>query len=148
MGLDMYLYAKLYTSEYTNKEQNKKLQKAIPDIYSINNIDTIKLKFECGYWRKANAIHKWFVDNVQNGQDECNAHDVSREDLKELRALCVEILKDKEKAKELLPTQEGFFFGSTEMDECYFSDLQATIDIIDRCLKLPECWEFEYRSSW
>ena len=22
-------------------------------------------------WRKANAIHKWFVDNVQDGVDDC-----------------------------------------------------------------------------
>ena len=26
---------------------------------------------EVGYWRKANAIHKWFVDNVQDGNDDC-----------------------------------------------------------------------------
>lgn len=26
---------------------------------------------EIGYWRKANHIHKWFVDCVQDGEDDC-----------------------------------------------------------------------------
>ena len=47
------------------------------------------------YWRKANQIHKWFVDNVQNGIDDCRSYDVRLEDLKKLLSLCKEI---KEKA--------------------------------------------------
>lgn len=38
-----------------------------------------------GYWRKANHIHGWFVDNVQNGEDDCQEHLVSREDLQKLQ---------------------------------------------------------------
>ena len=29
---------------------------------------------EVGYWRKANAIHGWFVRNVQNGKDDCGTN--------------------------------------------------------------------------
>jgi len=39
---------------------------------------------EVGYWRKANAIHKWFVDNVQNGEDDCQRYDVTPAQLTEL----------------------------------------------------------------
>lgn len=28
-----------------------------------------------GYWRKANQIHRWFVDNVQDGDDDCDYHE-------------------------------------------------------------------------
>jgi hypothetical protein len=39
---------------------------------------------ETGYGRKANAIHRWFVENVQNGVDDCNVYEVSRRQLEQL----------------------------------------------------------------
>lgn len=39
---------------------------------------------ETGYWRKANAIHKWFVENVQDGEDDCKEYYVDENDLKKL----------------------------------------------------------------
>lgn len=62
-------------------------------------IDWTKVKGiseEAGYWRKANAIHQWFVDNVQGGEDECKEHYVERSQLKELRDLCKSILDEAE----------------------------------------------------
>jgi hypothetical protein len=45
------------------------------------------------YWRKANQIHKWFVDNCQEGVDECQVSDpISREKLTELRDLCQQVI--------------------------------------------------------
>lgn len=47
------------------------------------------------YWRKANAIHQWFVDTVQNGEDDCDIHDeVTEELLTELRDKCATILEN------------------------------------------------------
>lgn len=40
------------------------------------------------YWRKANAIHNWFVENVQNGVDDCGVYEVTKEDLEELLYAC------------------------------------------------------------
>lgn len=40
---------------------------------------------EIGYWRKANAIHGWFVRNCAEGVDECQPIAVSREQLEALR---------------------------------------------------------------
>lgn len=46
-----------------------------------------------GYWRNANAIHFWFVENVQDGEDDCDIHrEVTKEDLEELRDLCIEVV--------------------------------------------------------
>lgn len=39
---------------------------------------------DIGYWRKANAIHNWFVENVQEGEDNCQEYEVSREKMEEL----------------------------------------------------------------
>lgn len=44
-----------------------------------------------GYWRKANQIHKWFVDNVQKGKDDCGEYEVNYEQLSELLSLCKQV---------------------------------------------------------
>jgi len=106
---------------------------------------------EIGYWRKENAIHKWFVEHVQDGIDDCNYHrEVTAEDLKELRDVCHEVLCNPDLANKLLPTQGGFFFGSLGYDEWYIEGLRCTIEICDQALATTD---FEkqmiyYCSSW
>ena len=130
MGLDMYLYG--VKQEFHKHDYN---------------IGGYKESTEIGYWRKANQIHKWFVDNVQDGVDNCATYYVDVEQLKELKSICEAILNDHSLAEELLPTSEGFFFGGTEYDDFYFNDLKDTIDIINYCLDLEYDY-FEYSSSW
>lgn len=48
---------------------------------------------EVGYWRKANQIHRWFVENVQGGKDDCKSYEVSRAQLGELLETVYEVLK-------------------------------------------------------
>lgn len=146
MGLDMYLKARKYTSKYTDKELNKKLLKLSK--IDTTNTESAELVIQVGYWRKANHIHKWFVDNVQEGEDNCRNYDVSKEQLKDLLKLCKEIKEENSKAEELLPSQTGFFFGSYEYDEWYFDGINETIEIIERVLKIDEEWSFEYNSCW
>lgn len=125
--------------------ETKKRQKLVPFRTIWNDI---------GYWRKANHIHKWFVDCVQDGEDDCEKYEVTESNLLDLKAVCEEVLslkgKDEGKIEEILPTQGGFFFGSTTYDEYYFSDVEATIEIINKVL---ETTDFEkelvvYQSSW
>jgi hypothetical protein len=120
MGLDMYL---------TKKN-------------SMNS----KIEQDVVYWRKANQIHKWFVDNVQGKNDNCNQYFVSKEKLKDLIELCKKVLNKELDAKTYLPTQSKFFFGSLEYDEYYYRDLQNTITQLTPLLE--EKGEFYYTSSW
>lgn len=46
---------------------------------------------EVGYWRKANAIHKWFVDNIQDCVDNCEYYEVSKEQLEALLDVCTRV---------------------------------------------------------
>ena len=39
-------------------------------------------------WRKANHIHKWFVDNVCGGVDDCEPYEVEDYQLEDLLAIC------------------------------------------------------------
>lgn len=134
---------------------------------------------DVAYWRKANAIHKWFVDNVQDGIDNGGTFYVSREKLKELLNLCKTVLassmlidgkvqngqryengtwvpiledgktvKDPTTAKILLPTQEGFFFGSTDYDQYYVEDLKETVEQLTAILDEPDEGDLYYHASW
>lgn len=48
---------------------------------------------DVGYWRKANEIHAWFVDHIQDGEDDCDYHhEVTKEILEELRDTCIKVL--------------------------------------------------------
>ena len=159
MGLDMYLTAEksLFSSEHHNNPLADAVNAAITKHFAaqgsefpvgtINNGIGGAIKLCAAYWRKANAIHGWFVQNVQNGNDDCGTYYVSREQLLELQKLCRGVLDGSIKKEDLPPT-EGFFFGSVTDDEWYRSDLQDTVDQIDVALKLPKDWSFEYQSSW
>jgi hypothetical protein len=104
---------------------------------------------QIGYWRKANAIHRWFVDNVQGGRDECQRSYVGRDQLQELLDITNRVLSNtKSIASKLLPTQEGFFFGNTDYNQRYWEDLKSTKEILERALALDESWSIYYRASW
>lgn len=105
---------------------------------------------EVMYWRKANAIHKWFVDNVQDGVDECQESIVSVEKLKELLEILRKVSQNDSLAPELLPTESGFFFGGTEYDDWYFEKIKETIRVLYPLVYSTETEEAEYfyRASW
>ena len=106
---------------------------------------------EVMYWRKANAIHNWFVNKVQKGNDDCGEYVVTTEQLTELRDLCAIILADKNNkvASELLPTQSGFFFGGTDYDDWYYQDLTNTMTILDKVLAESTPHDtYYYSASW
>lgn len=158
MGLDMYLTKEHYVKnwDFMKPEERTKVTvlKGGKPHPAINTERVSGVTEEVAYWRKANAIHKWFVDNVQDGKDECQRSYVDLEQLKELVSLCKKILdiKDPEKqkrtAEKLLPPQAGFFFGSTEIDQYYLEDLQNTIDQIQPELEKEPTADYYYRASW
>ena len=159
----MYLNGEMYVS----KTDYKKYRETQDENLSINNDYTIvttllgldkfiskdmfsglTIGFPVAYWRKSNQIHGWFVDNVQDGIDNCQKHIVYRDKIEQLRDTCMEVLADNSKAEDLLPNGEGFFFGSQEYDEYYFGDLQVTVQMLNRALELPENYDLYYQSSW
>ncbi len=152
MGLDMYLYKKNYIwqGEWVKPEAKQEvIVKKGGEVDSTIKPERVKYVVEeVAYWRKANQIHKWFVDNVQGGEDNCGNYWVSREKLEELLDLCKQVKVDNSKAEELLPSQSGFFFGGTEYDEWYYNDIDNTIQMLEEVLSDKSADEFEYNSSW
>jgi hypothetical protein len=171
MGLDMYLSAKRYLWSDKDKAISEQVNEAIgvvPDFEKRFNGSSLVVKeisLDAMYWRKANAIHGWFVENVQDGDDDCKEYEVDRDQLETLRNTCSKILArheamktmsdeqieemdDLDEDEESLEPTEGFFFGSTEKDEWYYQDLKDTVEGLDRVLALPDNFSFAYQASW
>jgi len=172
MGLDMYLSAKRYL--WTDKD--KAISEKVGEIIGVNgdqqrrfngsSLVVKEISLEAMYWRKANAIHGWFVENVQDGDDDCKEYEVERSQLEALRDLCSKILTrheamktmsdeqieemdDLDEDEESLEPTAGFFFGSTDKDEWYYEDLKNTAEGLRRVLEtLPDDYSFSYHASW
>jgi len=159
----MYLYRREYISGWDWNDDPKEM-KMYSDILEYTGakkcVDSPHAQVEIcvAYWRKANAIHGWFVNTLADGVDECQSIYVSKEDLLKLRGACEMVLRvpanvggrleDTATEYGLTPTP-GFFFGSYEMDEWYMRDLEQTIDQIDNVLATSGEWsDFIYRASW
>lgn len=114
------------------------------------NFTTDSITLPLIYWRKANAIHAWFVEKVQGGVDECQRSVVPREKLADLAKRLGEISADHSKASTLLETRSGFFFGGTEYDEWYFREIDETVAAFARIRKfgLTDDATIIYHSSW
>lgn len=190
MGLDMYLERcnrKAWDYRHLDidnvKARNPKLYEEIKQFVTVRGkyYPWESLFEEVGYWRKANAIHRWFVENVQNDVDDCGRYEVSKEQLEELLDICTKVkaasqmekgyvqngyrglngmlcpnyeegeyIVDTEVAEELLPTQEGFFFGSTDYNQWYMEDIEYTIEALTEVLKETDfdTQMIAYSSSW
>ncbi len=149
MGLDMYLDKRTYV-QYWEHNGDENYEVEVTKGGEPTKIDPKKVKYiieEAGYWRKANQIHQWFVDNVQGGEDNCAEYYVSSDKLAELLDLCKKVQADNSLAEVLLPTVSGFFFGGTQYDEWYFKDIDNTIQILEEALA-DKGGDFYYSSSW
>ena len=157
MGLDMYLTRCNRTDHTVEqllavdniKTLNPETPEAAPflPLRKYQWIDAHSIFHEAGYWRKANAIHGWFVENVQNGVDDCGYYELTKEILDKMLEEVQTALKTKN-PNAFVP-RAGFFFGSTAIDDWYWNDLKATAEIIKKVL--AEDWSknrFFYHSSW
>lgn len=160
MSLNMYMkQRKRYSWIDINKKENflvKKMkvtverefedgEKRVDVVEKENPECALYVEVPVAYWRKANAIHRWFVEMCADGVDNCQPVYVDGSQIEELVNLCKEVLEDHSKASELLPTQDGSFFGSTEYDEWYFEDLEKTVKMLGN---LDFKGDYVYEASW
>ena len=159
MGLDMYLSARKYISgvDFGEDYKTRTMPIAFKNLLDCAGLDESdvredlpsgRIEVTVAYWRKVNSIHQWFVDNCANGEDDCRPVYVPREKLEELKDLVHQTRAEKD--PDLLPPASGFFFGSTDIDDWYWKDLEETQRMLETILNNPkfESWDFEYQASW
>jgi|LakMenEpi03Aug12_release.lakeMendotaPanAssembly.Ray.scaffolds.fasta_scaffold652562_2 hypothetical protein len=104
---------------------------------------------EVAYWRKFNALHAWFVTNLQDGVDECQrSRRITKEDIEQIIYIFKAIDEAPMAAQVLLPPRDGFFFGSTAFDEYLLNDVRSSIPVFERLLESVDREKFYYQSSW
>jgi hypothetical protein len=176
----MYLHKKTYVKNWSHMSAEELHEVTVKkngiEVPQIKKDRISSIEESVAQWRKANHIHQWFVDNIQDGEDNCREYYVDRDQLKELVQACkdvkesllkspkkkvqvecwkdgqkmydeVEVFEDTSVAEELLPTQPGFFFGGTEYDEWYVKSLDETIEMLEPLID-EEGGEFYYQASW
>lgn len=162
MGLDMYLYRKTYVENWSFQKPEEKHEITVKKGGETRtDIDPNKISFiveKVGYWRKFNALHGWFVDNLADGKDECQEIFVMIDDLKNVLGVlkevhsvlndCPKVVKEEvdaitnetyensyyecsDKINELLPPRGGFFFGSTDIDDYFKRDVEESITMLE-----------------
>ncbi len=104
MGLDQYLYEKVYLNHWEYNKDTPEYRKA-GQVLQIAGLTTtpesggVSVQATVLYWRKANQIHQWFVDHCQDGKDDGQSYYVDSEQLIELRDTCQKVID----ASELVP---------------------------------------------
>tara|TARA_Y100000004_G_C8680719_1_gene313250 strand:- start:64 stop:537 length:474 start_codon:yes stop_codon:yes gene_type:complete len=157
MGLDMYLHGEVTFYSHIHENKNGKfvsgpnpkyteLLKFCDQKVTGDHWGYIQVNIPVMEWRKSNQIHKWFVDECQNGVDECQYTSLSAEKLQELVAAIGEALEHKDST--VLPPQSGIFFGSTDIDDWYWDELQRTYLTLKEVLDAERFKYFTYHSSW
>lgn len=157
----MYLEGRRYVSGYEHsKPEEQEIYRTTLNAIGMSGVvgeRSLSVNFMVMSWRKSNQIHNWFVQNVQEGEDDCGSYGVSREQLGELIDLCERVGSsgDPAYAEEHLPTGAGCFFGSTEYGTDYFEDVDDTArrlaEILTDIPKSPDYMTnvtFHYSSSW
>ena len=135
MGLDMYLSKKTYVKNWQHKQDKHRVVVIKNDQTRLDIIPerVTHVEEEIMYWRKVNSIHKWFVDNCQETFTDSREHEVTIEQLDTLATICEKVIRDKN--PQLLPSQDGFYFGSTDYDDWYWEHIKETAKILREEIK-------------
>lgn len=169
MGLDMYLSKKTYVKQWSHNKPEEQFEVSVKKGgVTFPDIKTDRISYvteEVAYWRKANQIHGWFVNNCEEVVADVKYY-VTRENLEELLETCKKVVEmlnsstkttkkvvsgwsggeemytdievyDTEDILEILPPTQGFFFGSDSIDEWYKKDIEDTIKVLEDELSVP-----------
>jgi hypothetical protein len=118
MGLDMYIF-KVKKTAHSIKELSDLNRNPQPGQSEVAEFEPLQRPYEdtcpdyysifqeVAYWRKFNALHQWFVTNVQLGIDKCDLYELDKDILFELLEILEDVYHLKNPSK--LPPTQGFF---------------------------------------
>lgn len=101
------------------------------------------------YYRKVNWLRGWMIENTSLDHDSnCEEVFISRSQLNELLKTCEYVLEHKNDAEEKLPTLGGFFFGTYDYDDWYFTEIENVRDGLKDILSNKNLCEVTYYDWW
>lgn len=120
MGLDINVTKIAKSMVKTNTNSWKDYEKLIDE---LNDIDCENFEF-LAYFRKVNFLFEFFSGSLN--EEETTAV-ITRGEMEELIEKCEFVLNNRDKASEILPTCDGFFFGSLDYDDYYFESVAKVL---------------------
>lgn len=120
MGLDINVTKIAKSMVKTNTNSWKDYEKLIDE---LNDIDCENFEF-LAYFRKVNFLFEFFSGSLN--EEETTAV-ITRGKMEELIEKCEFVLNNRDKASEILPTCDGFFFGSLDYDDYYFESVAKVL---------------------
>jgi hypothetical protein len=97
MGLDMYAVRKLNVKQWEHQSADERytvqIARGDKPVADVQTDRISAIEEEVMYWRKANQIHGWFVNNVQGGKDDCGEYFVSCDQIRDLFSVCKKVIK-------------------------------------------------------
>lgn len=120
MGLDINVTKIAKSMVKTNTNSWKDYEKLIDE---LNDIDCENFEF-LAYFRKVNFLFEFFSGSLN--EEETTAV-ITRGEMEELIEKCEFVLNNRDKASEILPTCDGFFFGSLDYDDYYFESVAEVL---------------------
>ncbi len=148
MGLDMTLKMQLWGGFDLSDRDKQNVLLAV----GLTDFNVSLVEVELGTWRNAIHIHRWFVNNVQGGVDDCEEYLVTHTKLKELLRDCKRVKEDNSLSTQILPVKERVLYGDSydESDELYYEEIDRTIKIIEKILSKINVKDriILYESSW
>jgi hypothetical protein len=150
MGLDMYLYKRLYTKNWDFTPEESRIQvTVVKNDKVLEDFDNpTYVTAQVASWRKFNALHGHIVDTYADGEDNYQDIYLSYDDLCDILKLLKEVRDTKDFSK--LPPTAGFFFGSKDVDEYYWYCVGYTINTLEDIISKEDSEEVDYiyNASW
>jgi hypothetical protein len=146
----MYLEAKRYVAPYD--AQTEPIRRAIGAAigyapakakpgHDASLLEVCGVTVRVGYWRKFGALHRWFVEHVQGGHDDCRPAYVHDECLRDLQRVCERVIKDPARVSAKHNVEDAFDLNAEE--------LAYTQEILAHAITLQQQgWDIYYRASW
>ena len=109
---------------------------------------TITIKKTSHDFRKRNWLMPFVENAIGHEVENCVEYELSKEMMLDLLDRIDKVLADHDLADELLQTQAGFFYGSTQYDDWYFEDLRDAKDQLEEDVKSMDDDENAIFWSW
>lgn len=132
MGLDMYMSKKTYVKQWSHNEPKDQFTVTVKKgTKKYNDIKPERVSYvveEVAYWRKFNALHNWFVQNTQDGEDNCQESYISDEKMQELLDTLKSVKSILDNApKKKVEVQVGWSNGEKMMEEIDVFDIDEEV---------------------
>jgi hypothetical protein len=116
------------------KGLSAKYPKIISDATTVNFLADV----EMASWRDAEYLLHWLTGTYSSdGYRTCFEDDLYIETMRILKDACDTVLKNREQAKELMPTRQHKY------DEAYFNGIRRISEALDICLS-TDGWDFYF----